>query len=92
LLQTTFPLCTLSETPRCAAHCIEWAHLIHWGSMRGDEAFDTDDPEHMKWVFDQASARAEQFSIPGVTLQHTQVAAPVPRAPPLGLLCACRVE
>jgi len=70
--QTTFPLCTLAETPRCAAHCIEWAHLIHWGSMRGDEAFDTDDPEHMKWVFEQASARAEQFSIPGVTLQHTQ--------------------
>jgi len=70
--QTKFPLCTLAETPRSAAHCIEYAHLIVWGSERGGEAFDADDPEHMKWVFETAAARAAQFGIPGVTLSHTQ--------------------
>lgn len=70
--QTKFPLCTLAETPRTAAHCIEYAHLIAWGQERGGEAFDADDPEHMKWVYDTALRRAAQFGIPGVTLSHTQ--------------------
>jgi ubiquitin-activating enzyme E1 C len=70
--QTKFPLCTLAETPRSAAHCIEYAHLIAWGTERQGEAFDADDPEHMKWVFEAALLRAEHFGIPGVTLSHTQ--------------------
>jgi NEDD8-activating enzyme E1 len=70
--QTKFPLCTLAETPRTAAHCIEYAHLIAWGQERCGEAFDADDPDHMKWVYDAAIRRAEHFGIPGVTLSHTQ--------------------
>ena len=70
--QTKFPLCTLAETPRTAAHCIEYAHLIAWGSERAGESFDADNPEHMKWVYDTALLRAEQFGIVGVTLSHTQ--------------------
>lgn len=31
--QVKYPLCTLAETPRTAAHCIEYAHLIKWGEV-----------------------------------------------------------
>ena len=80
--QVAFPLCTLAETPRCAAHCIEYARLIQWNaeyrskSPGADEsaapAFDGDDPEHVRWVFEKASERASSFHIPGVTLSFTQ--------------------
>ncbi|KAG6551669.1 hypothetical protein Mapa_006756 [Marchantia paleacea] len=70
--QVTFPLCTLAETPRSAAHCIEFVHLIQWGQDRTGETFDPDNPEHMKWIYEQAAKRAEQYSISGVTYSLTQ--------------------
>eukprot|EP00775_Hariotina_reticulata_P010952 gene10952-11106_t len=70
--QTKFPLCTLAETPRTPAHCIEYAHLILWSQQRHDEEFDTDNEEHMQWVFTNALARAQQYGIQGVTYQLTQ--------------------
>ncbi|EXB55015.1 NEDD8-activating enzyme E1 catalytic subunit [Morus notabilis] len=70
--QVKFPLCTLAETPRNAAHCIEYAHLIKWDEVHSGKAFDPDDPEHMKWVYDEAVKRAELFGIPGVTYSLTQ--------------------
>ncbi|XP_040368768.1 NEDD8-activating enzyme E1 catalytic subunit-like [Rosa chinensis] len=45
--QVKFPLCTLAEIPRTAAHCIEYAHLIKWDEVHSGEAFDPDDPEHI---------------------------------------------
>lgn len=70
--QVKFPLCTLAETPRSPAHCIEYAHLIQWGRDRPDEEFDADMEEHMKWMYTHALARAQEFGIQGVTYQLTQ--------------------
>lgn len=70
--QTKFPLCTLAETPRNAAHCIEYAHLIQWGNEREGDSFDSDNPEHLHWVYEKARVRAEHFGISGVTFSHTQ--------------------
>ncbi|KAF3457189.1 hypothetical protein FNV43_RR01846 [Rhamnella rubrinervis] len=70
--QVKFPLCTLAETPRTAAHCIEYAHLIKWDEVHSGKAFDPDDPEQMKWVYNEAVKRAELFGIPGVTYSLTQ--------------------
>ncbi|KAL3150767.1 hypothetical protein ABBQ32_000541 [Trebouxia sp. C0010 RCD-2024] len=70
--QVKFPLCTLAETPRSPAHCIEYAHVIQWGRDRPDEEFDADIEEHMKWMYEHALARAQEFGIQGVTYQLTQ--------------------
>ncbi|KAF9605511.1 hypothetical protein IFM89_017530 [Coptis chinensis] len=51
--QVKFPLCTLAETPRTAAHCIEYAHLIKWDEVHSGKAFDADDPEHMQWIYSE---------------------------------------
>lgn len=37
-----------------------------------DNKLDTDDPEHIEWLYKQASARAAEYSIEGVTWQLTQ--------------------
>ncbi|KAJ4789560.1 NEDD8-activating enzyme E1 catalytic subunit [Rhynchospora pubera] len=70
--QVKFPLCTLAETPRTPAHCIEYAHLIKWDEMHSGKAFDADNPDHMQWVYDEALKRAELFGIAGVTYSLTQ--------------------
>ncbi|OMO95282.1 hypothetical protein CCACVL1_05453 [Corchorus capsularis] len=70
--QVKFPLCTLAETPRNAPHCIEYAHLIKWNEAHSGKAFDPDNSDHMKWVYDEAVKRAELFGIPGVTYSLTQ--------------------
>ncbi|KAL9638354.1 MAG: hypothetical protein Q9164_001604 [Protoblastenia rupestris] len=66
------PLCTLATIPRQPAHCIEWAHIIAWSSERKDIILDTDDPEHINWLYQKALARAQEFNIQGVTYSMTQ--------------------
>ncbi|KAI9850860.1 MAG: hypothetical protein M1838_004929 [Thelocarpon superellum] len=66
------PLCTLATIPRQPQHCIEWAHIIAWEEERKDDVLDTDDPEHISWLYQKALARAQQFKIPGVTYSLTQ--------------------
>jgi len=71
--QVAVPLCTLAETPRNAAHCILYAHLIQYGSEFPDAPKpDNDDPTYQTWVYNKALQRAQQFGISGVTLMHTQ--------------------
>jgi len=70
--QVKFPLCTLAETPRTPAHCIEYAHLIKWDEVHSGKTFDPDDPEHMQWVYSEALKRAELFGINGVNYSLTQ--------------------
>ena len=66
------PLCTLATIPRQPQHCIEWAHIIAWEEQRKDDTLDTDDPEHITWLYQTALERAKQFNIPGVTYSMTQ--------------------
>ena len=66
------PLCTLATIPRQPQHCIEWAHIIAWEEHRKGEVLDTDDPEHITWLYQKALARSEEFKIPGVTYSMTQ--------------------
>lgn len=66
------PLCTLATIPRQPQHCIEWAHIIAWEEERKEDTLDTDDPEHITWLFNKALTRAKEFNIPGVTYSMTQ--------------------
>jgi len=70
--QQAVPLCTIAETPRNAAHCILYAHLVEAPKAFGDEKQDKDDPQYQAWVCQRAQQRAMQFDIAGVTLMHTQ--------------------
>ncbi|KAL4946399.1 hypothetical protein BDV06DRAFT_182489 [Aspergillus oleicola] len=66
------PLCTIATIPRQPQHCIEWAHQIAWQDKRKDDTFDSDDMDHIGWVYSAALERAKEFNIPGVTFQMTQ--------------------
>jgi len=66
------PLCTIATIPRQPQHCIEWAHQIAWQEKRKDDTFDSDDMDHISWVYNAAYERAQHFHIHGVTFQMTQ--------------------
>jgi ubiquitin-activating enzyme E1 C len=66
------PLCTLATIPRQPQHCIEWAHIIKWEEDRKEITLDTDDPEHITWLYQTALKRAKEFNIQGVTYSMTQ--------------------
>jgi hypothetical protein len=38
-------------------------HLIQWGELRPGEEFDTDNEEHMRWMFNRAAERAANYGI-----------------------------
>lgn len=70
--QVSFQICTIANTPRLPEHCIEWARIIKWPEERPGVKFDADNPDHMKYMFDTATKRAEQYNIRGVTYRLTQ--------------------
>jgi len=73
--RTTFQVCTLANTPRRPEHCIEYARLLRWGK---DKPFvdekgevmkpDMDEVDHLRWIYEVAVKRAEEFDIKGVTM------------------------
>nr|ODN95995.1 ubiquitin-activating enzyme E1 C [Cryptococcus depauperatus CBS 7855] len=69
---TAFPICTIANTPRLPEHCIEWASVLEWPKVFKDKKLETDDPDHIEWLYKQASARAARFRIEGVTWTLTQ--------------------
>lgn len=72
---TTFPLCTIANTPRLPEHCVEYAHVVLWDKLHPfghGVALDKDNPTHMMWVYEQARQRADEFGITGVTYRLTQ--------------------
>lgn len=73
--QVNFPLCTLAETPRLPEHCIEYIKIVVWPKEFpfGDNInIDGDNPEHISWICQQASQRANQYGIRGVNYRLTQ--------------------
>ncbi|KAF8585264.1 hypothetical protein K439DRAFT_1410156 [Ramaria rubella] len=69
---TAFPICTIANTPRLPEHCIEWASVLEWPRVHKDKKMDTDDPEHISWLYTVAVTRAKEFNIEGVTWSLTQ--------------------
>ncbi|CAO3671202.1 unnamed protein product [Umbelopsis ramanniana] len=68
----SFPICTIANTPRLPEHCIEWASVLEWPRVFPDEKYDTDNPEHISWLYETALTRAKKFNIDGVTYFLTQ--------------------
>ncbi|RKP20942.1 NEDD8 activating enzyme [Rozella allomycis CSF55] len=69
--QTTFPMCTIANTPRLPEHCIEYASVVEWPKNFPNVKMDKDNAEHMKWLYETALTRANQFNIKGVTYRLT---------------------
>ncbi|ELU00703.1 hypothetical protein CAPTEDRAFT_224197 [Capitella teleta] len=73
--QVNFPMCTIAHTPRLPEHCIEYVKVLLWPQEKpfGDDVgIDGDDPSHIKWIYQKSIARADDYSIPGVTYRLTQ--------------------
>ncbi|XP_066913561.1 NEDD8-activating enzyme E1 catalytic subunit-like [Clytia hemisphaerica] len=73
--QVNFPLCTLAETPRLPEHCIEYIKIVVWPKefpFGGGVNIDGDNPDHIAWICQRASERAQQYGIEGVNYRLTQ--------------------
>uniref|UniRef100_A0A5S6QWK0 NEDD8-activating enzyme E1 catalytic subunit n=1 Tax=Trichuris muris TaxID=70415 RepID=A0A5S6QWK0_TRIMR len=73
-LPVTYPICTISNTPRSPEHCIEYARLVSWVTEHPFEgkSIDGDNPMHINWIYEKALERASSFGIAGVTYRLTQ--------------------
>ncbi|KAI7834893.1 hypothetical protein BX661DRAFT_175721 [Kickxella alabastrina] len=70
--KTTYPICTIANTPRLPEHCIEWASVLEWPRLFPNKKLDGDDADHINWLVAKASERAAQFNITGITFTLTQ--------------------
>ncbi|ODV78905.1 uncharacterized protein CANTADRAFT_51244 [Suhomyces tanzawaensis NRRL Y-17324] len=65
--KTTYPVCTIANTPRLPEHCIEWSSVMEWPRNFGSQKFDADNPEHVEWMYQLSLKRAQEYNIEGVT-------------------------
>ncbi|KAK7194816.1 ubiquitin activating enzyme [Novymonas esmeraldas] len=80
--RATVPLCTLESVPRAPEHCVLYVHVKEWPEHHqhrrqrrdgdddddGGEAFDPDNPAHVRWVAERARARQLAFGIGGAAI------------------------
>jgi ubiquitin-activating enzyme E1 C len=69
---TTYPLCTLAETPRQPEHCVEYAMTVLYEKAFPERSFDGDSENDLEWVFRKAQERAEKYRISGVSKEFTK--------------------
>ncbi|VDN05390.1 unnamed protein product [Thelazia callipaeda] len=72
--QTSFPLCTIANTPRLPEHCIEYVRVLQWPQNKpfNGETLDVDNMKHVDWVYKAALERANKYKIEGVDLRLTK--------------------
>lgn len=69
--QRTYPLCTVSESPRLPEHCIIYASKMQWPREFPDQKLDIDSLEDINWVYQQALERSQKYKIEGLTYSLT---------------------
>lgn len=65
--KTTYPVCTIANTPRLPEHCIEWASQLEWPRLFPGRKFDADIPEDVDVMHLLALKRAKEFGIDNMT-------------------------
>lgn len=68
--KTTYPVCTIANTPRLPEHCIEWASQLEW-PRRYSHKFDADTPADVELMHELSMGRAREFGIESFTKQLT---------------------
>lgn len=70
---TSYPLCTIANTPRLPEHCVEYVKVILWPKENPfGVVLDGDDPQHISWIYEKSMERALQFNIMGITYRLVQ--------------------
>lgn len=70
--QTSYPVCTITNTPRLPEHCVEYIKMIAWDKDSPfKEPLNIDNSSHIDWIFKKALERANFFGITGVTRSFT---------------------
>ncbi|PVU92277.1 hypothetical protein BB561_003932 [Smittium simulii] len=62
----TYPICTISNTPRLPEHCIEYASVILWPKEFGEQKVDTDNIADINWILENAVNYSKKFGISGI--------------------------
>lgn len=73
--QVNFPQCTIANNPRLPEHCVEWVTSILWPKEHPfgqDVKIDGDSVEHIQWIVDHATKRANDHNITGINFRFTQ--------------------